>query len=125
MWSTKGEKLQVILMRDYPASAFVSNWPQDVEQLLILLKLLPSKNTRHNNVEVFKKAIKKLIIFREVLSIIEILIILKITFNLICSIQHLVQCWKSKTIFLTLSHVEIRKTISSDITSILRKILST
>lgn len=58
-------------MRDYPASAFVSNWPQDVEQLLILLKLLPSKNTRQNNVEVFKKAMKKLIIFREVLSIID------------------------------------------------------
>lgn len=65
-WLIKGTKLGDVLNAEYGRHTFATKWPEIVENLLILLKLLPAKNGRKGSVEVFKKAIQKLIVFRKV-----------------------------------------------------------
>lgn len=65
-WPEKSLKLQNILLNDYPSNRFMTLWPKEIESLFILLKLLPAKNGRNKIVDVFQKAIEKLIVFREV-----------------------------------------------------------
>lgn len=67
LWPQYEPHLKDILSQDYKLCV-QTVWPRGIENILILLKLLPAKSVGRNaqNVLSFNKAINKLIVFHEV-----------------------------------------------------------
>lgn len=63
-WKTGSGHLRLILNRYYSSNEFSSVWPREIEDFLILPRLLIAKN---KSSEVFSKVIDKFIVFRTVL----------------------------------------------------------
>lgn len=59
----KKDSLKVVFQRFFTTCAFCTDWSQDIEIFLILLRMFPAKN---KSADVFTEAIKKFIIFRMV-----------------------------------------------------------
>lgn len=66
-WPTHSVRLNDILKDQYESSIYTM-WTEDIQDLLILLKLLPAKTNGRNllSVESFNKATEKLFVFRKV-----------------------------------------------------------
>lgn len=66
-WPTNNVRLNDILTNQYETSVYTM-WSQDIQDLLILLKLLPAKSNGRNllSVQAFNKATEKLFVFRKV-----------------------------------------------------------
>lgn len=61
--------LQVLFESQYDTSAFVTTWPEDIENILALLKLFPSSKVGKKslaNRATFNRATQKLFVFRTV-----------------------------------------------------------
>lgn len=68
-WDKCGNHLRTTLDRFYTSSSFTTLWPQDVENFFILPRLLPPKNKA--SIEVFKKVVDKIIVFKMVSKVFE------------------------------------------------------
>lgn len=69
-WPSFSSRLKIMFESQYKSQLFATMWSTDVENILILLKLFPFKATGRNNVasaSTFPNAIKKLIVFSEVI----------------------------------------------------------
>lgn len=70
-WNEYALSLSSVLHAQYSSEVFCTSWPEDIDKLFILVKLLPA-NTASKRVkdstrrEVFQKATEKLIVFRKV-----------------------------------------------------------
>lgn len=70
-WERYAYGLNATMQSRYNSSMFFTNWPQEIENLLILLKLFPSSKTGKNMLakrDTFYKASEKLIVFYEVFN---------------------------------------------------------
>lgn len=68
-WQSFAIALNDILTHQYSSSLFYTNWPADIENILILLKLFPSSKVGKHALatrDTFYKASEKLIMFCEV-----------------------------------------------------------
>lgn len=73
-WNNFAHGLNTILNSQYDSSMFFTNWPQDIENVLIPLKLFPASKTGKNGLarrDTFYKASEKLIVFFEVIIVSE------------------------------------------------------
>lgn len=61
-WSKYPIKLREILA----SSSFTTSWPRDIEDFLILLKLLPMSTKSPKGVQTFDKSVENLIVFQPV-----------------------------------------------------------
>lgn len=69
-WTQVSSALNLLLESQYNNSMFYTNWPKDIEDILILLKLFPSNRVGRNalaNRETFYNASEKLIKFCQVI----------------------------------------------------------
>lgn len=69
-WPSYATKLKNLMKVEYKAQMFVSKWPSEIEDLLILLKLLPAKANGKNGVASaanFRDSIAKFIVFSDVI----------------------------------------------------------
>lgn len=65
-WPNLCKRLNTILVQQYK-SGIQTMWPKEVQDLLILLKLVHSKASKNEmSVKAFNKAIDNLIVFRKV-----------------------------------------------------------
>lgn len=71
-WSMYSKILNNTLTATY-GSHIYTQWPRDIQDILVLLKLLPatnkSKKVGEAEIEVFNKAIDKLFLFRKVVHL--------------------------------------------------------
>lgn len=68
-WPTIRNDLKQILQQQYKSEAFHTEWPEEINDFLILLKLLPLKNVGKNvlaSKDTFVNSVKKLIKFYDV-----------------------------------------------------------
>lgn len=68
-WKKYGAAIKLLLEQQYEKSSFVTTWPEEIEQILSLLKLLPSTRVGKNslkNRKTFHRATTKLFVFRTV-----------------------------------------------------------
>lgn len=65
-WETYEHQLREILVINFANVAFETGWSEDIENVLVLLKLLPSKQSGRNVIasnSTFNNAIEKLVQF--------------------------------------------------------------
>lgn len=70
-WPLYSKDLINMLTVTYNAHIY-TQWPEDIQNVLILLKLLPAtkkaKKTNDGQIELFSKAMEKLFVFRKVID---------------------------------------------------------
>lgn len=68
-WPEMSANLTKAMSTKYQAKQFKTMWPQEIEQFLIFIRLLPFKPTGQSKekAELFANAIKRLIVFAKVL----------------------------------------------------------
>lgn len=67
-WPEMSEKLNTVLNKYYPRQQFKTLWPKEIEDFLILLRLLPFKPGCRSlsSPETFQNSIKRLLVFSKV-----------------------------------------------------------
>lgn len=68
-WSKYSEGLDTLIKTQYESTSFYTNWPEDIEQLLVLLKLLPASTLGKNKLAkpiTFHKSTEKVIVYKKV-----------------------------------------------------------
>lgn len=68
-WKSYSIAIKELLETQYDSSVFVTTWPEDIENILALLKLFPSSKVGKNclaNRATFHRATSKLFVFRTV-----------------------------------------------------------
>lgn len=70
IWPTLSEKLNKTLTQFYPKQSFETEWPEEIKNFLILIRLLPFKPGSRSiaSAETFQNSIKRLLIFSKVLE---------------------------------------------------------
>lgn len=68
-WQQYSSRMMCVLKSHYKQT-YHSLWPDQINDLLVLLKMLPAKAKGKNldSIQTFKKAVTKLIVFRKVVS---------------------------------------------------------
>lgn len=69
IWPQMSQKLDQMLSKYYSRYAFDTDWPKDIENFLILIRLLPFKSGVRTlaSAETFRNSIKRLLVFTNVL----------------------------------------------------------
>lgn len=69
-WPTYASKLKNLMKVEYKSQMFVTKWPPEIEDLFMLLKLLPFKSNGRNgaaSAATFRDSIQKLVVFSNVM----------------------------------------------------------
>lgn len=69
IWPQMSQKLDQMLSKYYSRYAFDTDWPKDIENFLILIRLVPFKSGARTlaSAETFRNSIKRLLVFTNVL----------------------------------------------------------
>lgn len=68
-WQQFSVGLDIVLKNQYASSMFFTNWPDDIEGILVLLKLLPANKVGRNALakrDTFYKASERMIVYYQV-----------------------------------------------------------
>lgn len=70
IWPTLSEKLNKILTHFYPKQGFETEWPKEIKDFLILVRLLPFKPGSRSvaSAESFQNSVKRLLVLSKVLE---------------------------------------------------------
>lgn len=68
IWLTLSQNLDFVLGKYYQRQTFKTEWPKEIENFLILIRLLPFKPGARSlaSVETFQNSVKRLLIFSNV-----------------------------------------------------------
>lgn len=90
-WQRISTGLSAVINDQYQSSMFFTNWSKDIEDILVLLKLLPSNRVGKNalaNRDTFYKSSEKLVVFLQVIRVVS-----NSRYSIIHSIIHSLCIW--------------------------------